>query len=86
MGRYATCAVIFAWRLRMYFHIGYKPAASSAATAGGYSHDPSATHFPVIPVIPLAAWWLNPSRISNIAPDTTQISLPYRITVCDSDL
>ena len=75
---------MFFYCLRVYSCMGYKPAASKAATTGGYSHVLSTTRFSVIPAICLAAQWQNPSSIFNIAPITTQIFLPYRITACDT--
>ena len=64
----------------MYYIMGCKPAASSAATTGGYSHYPSTPRVAVIPVIRLASWWWNPYGTSSITPITTQLSLLYSIT------
>ena len=36
MGRHATCSIMVTWRIQMYSCMGYKPAASSAASTGGF--------------------------------------------------
>ena len=70
----------------MYYCMGRNPAASSAATTGGYYHSLSATRFTPIPMIRLSAQWWNLPMTFNISPFTTQLSLPYSSTECTTAL
>ena len=78
--RHATFSNMVACHLLMYSIMGCIPAASSAATTGGYCHSPPDPYFTVIPVLRLAARWCNLSRTFIISPINAQLSLPYSIT------
>ena len=73
-------------RLWMYFLIIHIPADYIASTTGEYSHSPSSTRQAVIPAIRRSNILWSPSNTFNIAPVTTQLSLPYSSTVCATTL
>ena len=75
MGRHANLSAVAAYCLLMYSILGCIHVAYSITTNRGYYHYPPAPRAAVIPVIPLAVRWWNPSRIFIIASITTQISL-----------
>ena len=80
MGLHTTFSSMVACRLLIFSIMGFIPATSIAAAAGGYSHSPPSPRISVVPMILLDDQWWNPSSSFTISPVTTQLSLLYIIT------
>ena len=65
----------------MYSLIFHIPFDSIVSSTGGYHHYLSSARQYVIPAILRADLWWNHSKKFNIDTVTTQISLPYNITI-----
>ena len=81
-----TYAVMVAYHLWMYSLIVHRPAASITSSIRAYPHYLSSARPAVITEIWQAALWWNPYNIITISNVTTQLALPYIITICATAL
>ena len=86
IGQQVTYSAMVDCRIWIYSFIVYIPAASSASATGYYSHSPPSVLWAVIPTILRSDRWWKPFNTFIIAFFTTQILLPYSITICAAAL